>query len=76
MILILDSLNMHRFPTLMEDMFQLRSLVFGGRFGWPVNISSGKEIDQFSPNWTMDHGISRHASRLSSMPVLLLATTH
>lgn len=31
----------------MEDMFQLRSRVFGGRFGWPVKITSGKEIDQF-----------------------------
>lgn len=47
MILILDALNMHRFPTVVEDMFQLRARVFAGRLGWEVKITSGKEVDQF-----------------------------
>lgn len=47
MILTIDALNMHRFPTVLEDMFQLRARVFAGRLGWDVTITDGKEIDQF-----------------------------
>ena len=47
MILTIDALNMHRFPTVLEDMFQLRARVFAGRLGWEVNIIDGKEVDQF-----------------------------
>ena len=47
MILTIDALNMHRFPTILEDMFQLRARVFAGRLGWDVTITDGKEIDDF-----------------------------
>lgn len=47
MILTIDALNMHRFPSVLEDMFKLRARVFAGRLGWDVTITDGKEIDQF-----------------------------
>ncbi|SDW27326.1 acyl homoserine lactone synthase [Ruegeria halocynthiae] len=47
MILVVDGLNRHLFTEVLDDMFELRARVFGGRLGWDVNIEDGKEIDQF-----------------------------
>ncbi|EEE38433.1 autoinducer synthesis protein [Rhodobacteraceae bacterium KLH11] len=47
MILVVDGLNRHLFTEVLDEMFELRARVFGGRLGWDVNIEDGKEIDQF-----------------------------
>lgn len=47
MILVVDGLNRHLFGEVLDEMFELRARVFGGRLGWDVNIEDGKEIDQF-----------------------------
>ena len=47
MILVVDGLNRHLFTEVLDDMFELRARVFGGRLGWDVHIEDGKEIDQF-----------------------------
>jgi len=47
MIIIVDSLNKHEYPELLDAMFQLRARVFEGRLGWEVNVVNGREIDQF-----------------------------
>ncbi|MEX0347983.1 MAG: acyl-homoserine-lactone synthase [Paracoccaceae bacterium] len=47
MILVIDALNKHLFKNILDDMFQLRARVFGGRLGWEVNVEDGKEIDDF-----------------------------
>ena len=47
MILVIDALNKHRFPDVLDEMFRLRARVFGDRLGWDVTIEDDKEIDQF-----------------------------
>ncbi|MFA3917818.1 acyl-homoserine-lactone synthase [Ruegeria hyattellae] len=47
MILVIDALNKHLFTNILDDMYQLRARVFGGRLGWEVNVEDGKEIDDF-----------------------------
>lgn len=47
MIIVIDGLNRHRYSRLLDEMFALRARVFGQRLGWDVNITDGKEIDQF-----------------------------
>ncbi|NVO55648.1 autoinducer synthase [Rhodobacteraceae bacterium B1Z28] len=47
MIIVVDGLNRHLFSEVLDDMFELRARVFGGRLGWDVNIQDGKEIDEF-----------------------------
>lgn len=47
MILVIDALNAHRFPDVLEDMYRLRARVFGDRLGWDVTIRDGMEIDAF-----------------------------
>ncbi len=47
MILIVDSLNRHLYPDILEDMFRLRARIFGGRLGWEVDIQNGLEHDMF-----------------------------
>lgn len=47
MIIVIDALNKDRFSDVLEEMFQLRARVFGGRLGWDVEVTDGKEIDQF-----------------------------
>lgn len=47
MIIVIDALNKHEFPTVLDDMFRLRARVFGDRLGWEVEIRDGKEIDKF-----------------------------
>lgn len=47
MILIVDALNKHRFPMVLDQMFRLRARVFAGRLGWDVTINDGREEDQF-----------------------------
>ncbi|WP_299636055.1 acyl-homoserine-lactone synthase [uncultured Ruegeria sp.] len=47
MIIVVDGLNRHLFSEVLDEMFELRARVFGGRLGWDVNIQDGKEIDEF-----------------------------
>jgi len=47
MIIVVDGLNRHLFSEVLDEMFELRARVFGGRLGWDVNITDGKEIDDF-----------------------------
>ncbi len=47
MIVVIDSLNRHEFPELLDEMFRLRARVFGGRLGWEVEVTDGREIDAF-----------------------------
>lgn len=47
MIIVVDGLNRHLFSEVLDEMFELRARVFGGRLGWDVNIEDGKEIDEF-----------------------------
>lgn len=47
MIIVIDSLNKHEYPELLDEMFRLRARVFGGRLGWEVDVKDGREIDAF-----------------------------
>lgn len=47
MIIVVDGLNRHLFSDVLDEMFELRARVFGGRLGWDVKIEDGKEIDEF-----------------------------
>ncbi len=47
MILVIDALNKHKFPHILDDMFRLRARVFGDRLGWEVKITNGIERDAF-----------------------------
>ncbi|SEL00962.1 acyl homoserine lactone synthase [Roseovarius azorensis] len=47
MIIVIDALNRHKFPKLLDEMFKLRARVFGDRLGWDVNIVNGRERDHF-----------------------------
>ena len=47
MIIVVDSLNKHRFDQVLDEMFRLRARVFGDRLGWNVSVKDGMEIDQF-----------------------------
>ncbi|WP_299843084.1 acyl-homoserine-lactone synthase [uncultured Roseovarius sp.] len=47
MILVIDALNKHKFPHIMDEMFRLRARVFGDRMGWDVTIKNGMERDKF-----------------------------
>ena len=47
MILVIDGLNRDKFEDVLDEMFQLRARVFGGRLGWEVHIEDGREFDQF-----------------------------
>lgn len=47
MIIVVDALNCDRFGDVLDEMFQLRARVFGGRLGWDVQVHNGREIDRF-----------------------------
>ncbi len=47
MIIIVDSLNKHEFPELLDGMFRLRARVFKDRLGWDVSVVNGRETDLF-----------------------------
>jgi acyl homoserine lactone synthase len=47
MILVIDALNRSRFEPVLDDMFELRARVFGGRLGWEVEVAGGQERDAF-----------------------------
>jgi acyl homoserine lactone synthase len=47
MLLVIDALNQDRFADVLDEMFQLRARVFGGRLGWEVQVNNGREYDQF-----------------------------
>ena len=47
MLLVIDALNQDRFADVLDEMFQLRARVFGGRLGWEVQVKNGREYDQF-----------------------------
>ncbi|MBU2359373.1 acyl-homoserine-lactone synthase [Loktanella sp. M215] len=47
MIVIIDSLNAHEYPDLLDKMHQLRARVFSDRLGWDVQVINGRERDAF-----------------------------
>ena len=47
MIIVVDSINRNKYPSLLRQMHQLRARVFQGRLGWDVNVVNGQEIDMF-----------------------------
>ena len=47
MIIVVDGTNRDRYSGLLDQMFELRARVFGGRLGWEVEVVNGKEVDQF-----------------------------
>lgn len=47
MILVIDALNKHKFPHILDEMFKLRTRVFRDRMGWDVNVVNGRERDVF-----------------------------
>ncbi|GHG79722.1 acyl-homoserine-lactone synthase [Pseudodonghicola xiamenensis] len=47
MIIVIDGLNKHKFPDILDEMYRLRARVFEGRLGWDVHVTDGKEIDEF-----------------------------
>ncbi|WP_120500940.1 acyl-homoserine-lactone synthase [Roseovarius sp. EL26] len=47
MILVIDALNKNTFGPVLDEMYQLRARVFSERMGWDVNITNGREIDDF-----------------------------
>lgn len=47
MIIVIDGLNKHKFPDILDEMYRLRARVFEGRLGWDVKVTDGKEIDEF-----------------------------
>lgn len=47
MILVIDALNKDTFGPILDKMYQLRARVFSDRMGWDVNITNGREIDDF-----------------------------
>lgn len=47
MIIVVDGMNRDRYRGLLDQMFELRARVFGGRLGWEVEVVDGKEVDQF-----------------------------
>lgn len=47
MIITIDSLNRHKFGSVLDDMHRLRARVFQGRLGWDVNVQNDMERDEF-----------------------------
>ncbi len=47
MIIVIDGLNRDRYTHLLDEMYALRARVFGDRLGWEVEITDGREIDQY-----------------------------
>lgn len=47
MIIVIDALNRDEYPAILDAMFRLRARVFGGRLGWEVEVTDGREIDKF-----------------------------
>lgn len=47
MIIVIDALNRHKYPKILDEMFKLRARVFGDRLGWEVKIVDGREKDHF-----------------------------
>jgi len=47
MIIVIDALNRHEFPDILDEMYKLRARVFQGRLGWEVTVRDGREIDAF-----------------------------
>jgi len=47
MIIIIDGLNNHKYPKILDEMFKLRKRVFQDRMGWEVDTRNGREFDAF-----------------------------
>ncbi len=46
-IRIVERVDSHQHPHLMDEMFRMRAEVFAGRLGWDVTVTDGREIDHF-----------------------------
>jgi N-acyl-L-homoserine lactone synthetase len=47
MMYLIRGRDAHKFPMLIDEMFQLRARVFGRRLGWNVEIADGREKDKY-----------------------------
>lgn len=47
MIYVIDALNYHKAPTLLDEMHKLRARVFKDRLDWEVTVRNGRERDYF-----------------------------
>ena len=47
MILNIESIDRHKHPVLIDQMFRMRAEVFSGRLGWEVEVNNGRETDRF-----------------------------
>lgn len=47
MISIVEGVDRHHHPELIDEMFQMRAEVFSGRLGWDVSVVDGREVDRF-----------------------------
>lgn len=47
MIIVTDALNRERHTDIVDEMYRLRARVFQDRLGWDVNVTDGREIDEF-----------------------------
>ena len=47
MIVVIESSNAHKYPDLMDQMFQTRARVFRDRMRWDVTVERGRERDKY-----------------------------
>jgi acyl homoserine lactone synthase len=47
MIVVIERHNAHKYPSLLDQMFQMRARVFGDRLGWDVQVTDGRERDKY-----------------------------
>ncbi len=47
MIVTVEQINAHKYPTLLDEMFRLRARIFYDRLGWDVTVVDGKERDKY-----------------------------
>lgn len=47
MIVVIEQHNIHKYSTLMEEMFRMRARIFRDRLRWDVQVVDGKERDKY-----------------------------
>ena len=47
MIVTIEETNAHKYPALLDEMFELRARIFHDRLGWDVTVIDGKERDKY-----------------------------
>ncbi|WP_295810891.1 acyl-homoserine-lactone synthase [uncultured Nitratireductor sp.] len=47
MITIVEGADRDHHPTLLDEMFRMRAVVFADRLEWDVSVTDGREIDRF-----------------------------